>query len=74
MTALKSLFSNHPRLAFWLVLSLGMVAILVYTARDVGLLASQWFWLIVITVAVAGLCIRIIGWDDEDDMQNADLG
>jgi len=34
----------------------------------VGLEGSQWFWLITITVLVAGACIWIISWgDDEDD-------
>ncbi len=55
---------HRKNLLYWLVLAVGMVAILVYEARDVGLLATQWFWLIVITVAVAILCVWIITWGD----------
>jgi hypothetical protein len=44
-----------------------MVLILVYEARDVGLEARQWLWLVVITVLVAGACIWIISWGDDDE-------
>jgi len=37
----------HPRLAAWIVLGLGMDAMVAYEARDVGLLAGQWIALIV---------------------------
>ena len=68
MEKVKNMITNHPYLSAWLVLALGMVLILVYEARDVGLEGSQWFWLITITVLVAGACIWIISWgDDEDD-------
>jgi hypothetical protein len=42
-----------------------MVIILVWSARDVGLLFGQWVALIIATVAVAGLAVWIIGWEDE---------
>jgi hypothetical protein len=46
--------------------------LLVYGARDVGLQGSQWFWLIVVTVLVAGACIWIISWgDDDEDLADA---
>ncbi len=68
MENIKTWVSNHPNLTAWLVLALGMVGILLFTARDVGLLPLQWFWLIVITILVAGACIWIISWgDDEND-------
>lgn len=58
---------------YWLVLAVGMVAILLFEARDVGLQGSQWFWLVVITVDVAILCIWIITWGgDEDDVESID--
>ncbi|MCS6835937.1 MAG: hypothetical protein NZ750_07965 [Anaerolineae bacterium] len=59
--------NEHPRLAAWIVLSLGMVTILLVEARDVGLLPGQWFALIAATVGVAGLCVWIVSWEDKDD-------
>ncbi|MCS7282945.1 MAG: hypothetical protein RMK65_04520 [Anaerolineae bacterium] len=67
MTALKNFVQRHPRLTAWIVLAIGMVAILVWSARDVGLLPGQWAALIVATIAVAGLCVWIIGWEDEEE-------
>ena len=58
---------NNPRLCAWLALGLGMVAIITYEARDVGLLPGQWAALIIATVAVAGLCVWIISWEDDDE-------
>ncbi len=55
----------HPRLTAWVVLGLGMNAIVVFEARTVGLLAGQWVALIVATTLVAGLCVWIIGWEDD---------
>lgn len=63
---------NHPRLSSWIVLSLGMVAIIVWEARDVGLLSGQWAALVVATVAVAGLCVWIISWEDEAEDEEAE--
>lgn len=69
MQPLKRWVTNHPNLSAWFVLALGMVLILVWEARRVGLEPFQWFWLIVITVLVAGACIWIINWgDDEEDI------
>jgi hypothetical protein len=56
----------HPRLSMWIVLGAGMVAIIAYEARSVGLLPGQWAALIGATVLVAGLCVWIIGWEDDD--------
>ncbi|MCP4418226.1 MAG: hypothetical protein GY805_16510 [Chloroflexi bacterium] len=67
MDSLKSWITNHPNLSAWFVLALGMVVLLVYEAQDVGLQGSQWFWLIVVTILVAGACIWIISWGDDDD-------
>ncbi len=58
---------HHPRLAAWIVLSVGMVTMLVIEAQDVGLQPSQWIALVIATVLVAGLCIWIISWEDETD-------
>ena len=64
----------HPRLAAWIVLALGMNLIVGYEARAVGLLAGQWAALLAATTLVAGLCVWIIGWedDDEDELPPAD--
>jgi len=67
MTTIKTAVSNHPNLTAWFVLALGMVILLVFEARDVGLETSQWFWLIIITTLVAGAAIWIISWGDDDD-------
>ena len=72
MSSLKRFASQHPRLTAWLVLAIGMVAILIWSARDVGLLPGQWTALIVATIGLAGLCVWIIGWEEgEEKDQNA---
>lgn len=57
---------EHPRLAAWIALATGMVILLVLEARDVGLLVGQWAALIVTTILVAGVCVWIISFEDED--------
>ncbi len=66
MSALKQFANQHPQLTAWLVLAVGMVIILVWSARDVGLLPGQWAALIIATIGLAGLCVWIIGWEDEE--------
>ena len=63
---IKEWASRHPRLTAWAVLAAGMVIILVLSARNVGLEAMQWAALIVATILLAGLCVWIIGWGDEE--------
>jgi hypothetical protein len=58
---------RHPRVSAWMVLSLGMVILLIIEARNVGLLATQWVALIVATVLVAGLCVWIVSWEDNNE-------
>lgn len=58
----------HPRLTAWFVLAAGMVILLAIEARDVGLEAGQWVALMVATVLVAGACIWIISWEDEEEL------
>ncbi len=65
--ALLAFAEARPRLAAWIVLSLGIVILLVIEARDVGLLLGQWIALIVASVVVAGLCIWIVSWEDQDE-------
>lgn len=70
MDSIKNWIKSHPNLTAWFVLAIGMVAILVWEARDVGLEGMQWFWLILVTVLVAGACIWIISWgDDEEEVE-----
>ena len=65
--AIKEWVARHPRLTAWAALSVGMVAILIWSARNVGLEALQWAALIVATILLAGLCVWIIGWDDQGE-------
>ena len=74
MTALKNWIMKHPNLSAWFVLALGMDILLVVEARDVGLEPAQWFWLLLITTLVAGACIWIISWGDDDEETADDNG
>ncbi len=65
----KDWASRHPRLTAWAVLAVGMVIILLLSARNVGLELSQWVALIVATILLAGACVWIIGWDDDNDLE-----
>lgn len=67
MQVIKQWVLRHPNLAAWIFLAVGMNAILLFEARDVGLLPMQWFWLILITTLVAGACIWIVSWGDDDE-------
>jgi hypothetical protein len=64
--------ARHPRLAAWIVLSVGMVTLLAIEARDVGLLPTQWLALMTAAVLVAGACVWIISWEDEDEDADTD--
>jgi hypothetical protein len=64
MNALKHWVNIHPKLAAWLVLAVGMVVLVVWSAKDVGLLPGQMLALVVATIGLAGLCVWIIGWED----------
>ena len=71
MQAFLSWIKTHPRWTGWIVLALGMNAILIYEARDVGLAAQQWAALIIAATLVAGLCVWIIGWEDDAEEEEA---
>lgn len=66
MSGLKVFASQHPKLAAWIALAIGMVIILVWSAKDVGLLPTQLGALVVATIALAGLCVWIIGWESDE--------
>ena len=63
MNGLKHFWNERPVLANWLVLAVGMVIILYFSARHVGFDAGQWAALVGATVALAGLCAWIINWE-----------
>lgn len=70
MSFVRGFLEEYPRLAAWFVLAAGMVAILVWSARDVGLLPHQWAALIVATIGLAGLCVWIIGWEEMEETED----
>ncbi len=63
MQSLKHFWGSYPVLSNWIVLAVGMVVLLYFSARHVGFLPTQWAALIVATVALAGLCAWIISWE-----------
>ena len=67
MEAIKNFAGNHPQITSWIVLAIGMVIILVWSASDVGFTTSQWVALIITTILLAGACVWIIGWEDDED-------
>ena len=67
MEAIKKFGGDHPQITSWIVLAIGMVIILVWSARDVGFTPGQWAALIITTILLAGACVWIIGWEDEED-------
>ena len=60
---MREFVKRHPQLVAWLALSVGMVAILLYMAKDVQLEPTQRAALVASTIGVAGLCVWIIGWE-----------
>ncbi len=70
MTTVRDFAKNHPQIVAWIVLAIGMVIILVWSAKDVGFTAGQWAALVVTTILLAGACVWIIGWgDDEEEVE-----
>jgi hypothetical protein len=68
---MRQYVEKHPYLTVWMLLAVGMVAILLWAARDAGLLASQMATLIVATVLLAGACVWIISWEEgEEDLDD----
>jgi hypothetical protein len=65
MNQIRRAWNAHPNLISWLALAIGMVVIVLLAARDVGFSPSQWAALILATIALAGLCVWIISWEDD---------
>ena len=59
--SIKEFVQRHPQLTAWALLALGMVIILIWSARDVGLLPGQLAALIVATLVLAGVCVWNVG-------------
>lgn len=70
--ALVSAYEARPRIVAWIVLSVGIIALLLVEARDVGLMATQWLALAVAAVLVSGLCVWIVTFGDDDDQDATD--
>jgi hypothetical protein len=60
MARLKGFVNQHPNLAAWIALGVGMVIMLLVAVRHVGLLPTQVLALVVVTILLAGLCVWII--------------
>ncbi|MBI5649697.1 MAG: hypothetical protein HZC40_04505 [Chloroflexi bacterium] len=69
MTTLKQFAARHPKISAWVALAIGMVIILLWSAKDVGLLPTQLAALVVATILLAGLCVWIIGWEEDQPEQ-----
>ncbi|PWH15075.1 MAG: hypothetical protein DDG58_11925 [Ardenticatenia bacterium] len=67
MTAIRNFAGRHPQIVAWIALAIGMVIILIWSAKDVGFTPTQWAALIVTTILLAGACVWIIGWGDEEE-------
>ena len=67
MATIKNFAQQHPKIAAWIGLAIGMVIILLWSAKDVGLLPTQLLALVVATILLAGLCVWIIGWEDDSE-------
>ena len=63
MNFLRRFWAEQTTISNWVVLAIGFVIILVYSARDVGFDSGQWVALLGATVALAGLCAWIISWE-----------
>ena len=69
MTTIRNFVQKHPQITAWIALAIGMVIILVWSARDVGFTAGQWVALIVTTILLAGACVWIIGWGEDEETE-----
>ena len=61
--SIRKIIGQHPRLVAWFILAVFMVPMLLWAAKDVGLLPGQLAALVVSAIVLAGLCAWIIGWE-----------
>jgi len=59
----KGWIKQHPFLAMWFALAAVMVAVMLYSARQVDLLVTQRSALVIATILLAGACVWIITWE-----------
>jgi uncharacterized membrane protein SirB2 len=69
MNTLRQFWQDHPNIASFLLLAVGMLIILYFSARHVGFTATQWLTLGLATVALAALSIWIISWEDDESLE-----
>ncbi len=63
MDRLRATTARHPYLTAWLALAVAMVVVLLWAAKDAGLLPGQMAALVVTTILLAGACVWIISWE-----------
>jgi hypothetical protein len=59
----RAFLAGHPYLAPFIVLALAMQVVLYSVTRDVALAPSQYAFIALATVALAGLCVWIMTWE-----------
>jgi thiamine transporter ThiT len=69
MITVRNFVQRHPQITAWIALAVGMVIILVLSARNVGFTAGQWTALIITTILLAGACVWIIGWGEDEEAE-----
>ncbi len=69
MNQIRQFANSHPQLTSWIILAIGMVAILIWAAKDVGFTPSQWGALVITTILLAGASVWIIGWGDDGESE-----
>lgn len=63
MDRLMRFWNEHPVLSNFIVLAVGFVIILFFSARHVGFAPSQWAAVVAATVGLAALCAWVIHWE-----------
>ncbi|HHB91557.1 MAG TPA: hypothetical protein ENK60_09655 [Anaerolineae bacterium] len=64
---IKTFWRNHPNLASFLLLAVGMLIILYFSARHVGFTPTQWLALALATIGLAALSVWIISWGEDEE-------
>lgn len=64
---MREFVQRHPYVTAWVALAVGMVVILLWSARNAGLLPGQMATLVIATILLAGACVWIISWEDNEE-------